>query len=95
MVQISSDAVLALAKLSSINLDDEEASILQSDISNILGYVEKLQSLDTKDVEPTYQLTGLTNVWREDTVEDGIPKETLLSLSEETKNDQIKVPKVL
>jgi aspartyl-tRNA(Asn)/glutamyl-tRNA(Gln) amidotransferase subunit C len=95
MVQISSDAVLALAKLSSINLDDEETSILQSDISSILGYIEKLQSLDTKDVEPTYQLTGLTNVWRDDIVEEGIPKEVLLALSEDTKNGQIKVPKVL
>ena len=35
--------------------------------ATILGYVEQLAELDTSGVEPTYQVTALENVWRNDT----------------------------
>ena len=46
-------------------------------------------------VEPTYQVTGLSNVWREDEVQAGIPVEELLDLAPEKQNNQVKVPQVL
>lgn len=96
MTQISRDDVLHLAQLSSLQLSDDEATNLQADIANILNYVEQLGELDTTGVEPTYQVTGLSNVWRDDTVIDyGISREQLLSLSPASSNDQVKVPKVL
>lgn len=96
MTQISRDDVLHLAQLSSLTLADDEIDGLQTDIGNILGYVEKLGELDTTGVEPTYQVTGLENVWRDDTIIDyGISRETLLSLAPESSNNQVKVPKVL
>jgi aspartyl-tRNA(Asn)/glutamyl-tRNA(Gln) amidotransferase subunit C len=96
MTQISRDDVLHLAQLSRLELDDAEIDGLQTDISNILGYVEQLNSLDTTGVEPTYQVTGLSNVWRDDVVLDyGISREQLLALTPEVADFQIKVPKVL
>lgn len=96
MTQISRDDVLHLAQLSSLQLSDDETTNLQADIANILNYVEQLGELDTTGVEPTYQVTGLSNVWRDDTVIDyGISREQLLSLSPASSNDQVKVPKVL
>jgi len=96
MTQISRDDVLHLARLSSLELSDNEIDGLQIDISNILGYVEQLNKLDTSGIEPTYQVTGLSNVWRDDVVVNyGVTREELLTRAPESVDFQIKVPKVL
>ena len=96
MTQISRDAVIKLAQLSSLQLADDEIDNLVADLGNIIKYVEQLDELDTEGVEPTYQVTGLENVTREDTVMDsGIEREELLALAPEQADNQIKVPKVL
>ena len=95
MTKISSDDVRALAQLSGLQLADDEVSKLVEDIAGILGYVEQLNELDTNGVEPTYQVSGLQNVWRSDEVRPGLSREELLALAPEAKDNQIKVPKVL
>ena len=96
MTQITTDDVHHLAQLSSLQLDDNETESLRSDLENIVGYIEQLSELDTTGVEPTYQVTDLQNVWREDAVNDyGVSKEALLSLAPALEAQQIKVPKVL
>jgi aspartyl-tRNA(Asn)/glutamyl-tRNA(Gln) amidotransferase subunit C len=96
MTQISRDDVLHLAQLSSLQLADDEIDGLQTDIANILGYVEQLGELNTDGVEPTYQVTDLENVWRDDKIIDySISREQLLALSPESADNAVKVPKVL
>jgi len=96
MTQISRDDVQHLAQLSSLQLADDEIDALQADLEYILGYVEQLGELDTTGIEPTYQVTDLENVWRDDTVIDyGISREQLLELSPASVNNSVKVPKVL
>ncbi len=93
---ISRDDVLHLAQLSNLQLSDEEISSLQTDLANILGYVEQLSELDTTGVEPTYQVTDLENVMRDDVVQKhAADREALLILAPDQENKQIKVPKVL
>ncbi len=96
MNKITRDDVLHLAQLSSLDLHDSEIDSLQIDLENILGYVDKLSELDTTGVEPTYQVTGLQNVWREDKVINyGVTREELLARSKDVVDFQVKVPKVL
>ncbi|MEP6710475.1 MAG: Asp-tRNA(Asn)/Glu-tRNA(Gln) amidotransferase subunit GatC [Candidatus Saccharibacteria bacterium] len=96
MTKISRDDVVHLAQLSSLQLTDAEVDSLQVDVGNILDYVEQLGELNTEGVEPTYQVTDLENVWRDDTVIDyGVSREQLLELSPDSANHQVKVPKVL
>jgi aspartyl-tRNA(Asn)/glutamyl-tRNA(Gln) amidotransferase subunit C len=96
MTQISRDNVQHLAQLSSLQLSDDEIDGLQTDIGNILGYVEQLSELNTDGVEPTYAVSDLENVWREDKVDNyGIDRDTLLALAPDSSSAQIKVPKVL
>lgn len=96
MTQISRETVLHLAQLSNLQLADDEIAGLQTDLSNILGYVEQLGELDTTGVEPTYQVTDLENVWRDDSVIDyGVSRDELLARAPEQDKQQIKVPKVL
>ena len=96
MSTITTDDVRHLAQLSNLQLSDEEITNLQADIANILGYVDKLSELNTDDVEPTYQVTGLENVWRDDEVEiQPVTREDLLALAPEQAEHSIKVPQVL
>lgn len=96
MTQISRDDVQHLAQLSSLQLTDDEIDTMQTDLAHILEYVEQLNELDTTGVEPTYQVTDLENVWRDDKVIDyGISREQLLALAPAQANNSVKVPKVL
>ena len=96
MSTISTDDVRHLAALSNLQLSDDEVTALQLALGNILTYIEQLGSLDTSHVEPTYQVTGLENVWRDDTVrESTVTREDLLALAPEQADQSVKVPKVL
>lgn len=96
MTQVSREDVLHLAQLSSLELNENEIESLRNDLSNILGYIEQLSQLDTDGIEPTYQVSGLQNVWRSDEVIDyGVTREDLLACAPESQNNQLKVPKVL
>ncbi len=94
MTTITSDAVRSLARLSAIALSDDEVEHLRANLSDILGYVAELGELDTSGVEPSYQVTGLENVWRDDTVAAG-SAQALVKLSADSQEHQFKVPKVL
>ncbi len=96
MTDISTSDVYHLAQLSCLQLDDHEAEALRVDLGNILGYIDQLSELNTEGVEPTYQVTDLQNVWRDDVVDNyGLGREELLALAPDADNNQIKVPKVL
>lgn len=96
MDSISISDVQHLAQLSNLSLSNEEAESLRIDIDKILKYIESLKELDTDGVEPTYQVTDLQNVYREDeVVESGIEKNDLLKLAPDSNDDSIIVPKVL
>lgn len=96
MTTISLDNVKKLASLSALKVSDEEAVKLQSELQNILKFVEQLDAVDTTGVEPTYQVTGLTNVWRDDEIIDyGLSREQLLKNAPDEQDGQIKVKRVL
>ena len=95
MTTISTSDIQHLASLSSLALADNEVDGLRQDLEKIITYIEKLKELDTTDVEPTYQVTGLENVWREDGIQTDVGRDELLKLAPEQKDFQVKVPKVL
>lgn len=93
---LSNDEILHLAKLSNIELTKGEISLLKHDLSAILSYINSLSELDTEGIEPTYQVTGLKNVFRDDALErDSVERDVLLDLAPDREDNQIKVPKVL
>lgn len=95
-MKISDEEIQHLAELSNIALSSDEKSGLKGDLERILNYIGQLSELDTDGVEPTYQVNDLKNIWREDEIVDyDVSREKLLSLTNETEDYQIKVPKVL
>jgi aspartyl-tRNA(Asn)/glutamyl-tRNA(Gln) amidotransferase subunit C len=96
MSKLSRDDVLKLAALSKLRLNDEEIEKLRVELSEILSYVEQLDEVDTEGVEPTYQVTGLKNVFRKDEIQDyGYKTEDLLRNAPEVQDGQFKVKRVI
>lgn len=92
---VNKSDVASLATLSSISLSDQQLDDLTTDLENIIGYIEQLKELDTDGVEPTYQLTKLSNIWRDDEMQGQISRDSMLVLAPESLDNQVKVPKVL
>ncbi|MEK6879283.1 MAG: Asp-tRNA(Asn)/Glu-tRNA(Gln) amidotransferase subunit GatC, partial [Nanoarchaeota archaeon] len=65
------------------------------DIGSTLNYLNKLNEVDTKDVEPTPQVTGLENVTREDKTRPSLTQEEALTDTKSTQNGYFKVPRIL
>lgn len=96
MAKLTREDVLKLAQLARLDLTDDEVEEFSSELSAILQYVEKLESVDTKGLEPTNQVTGLTNVTRADEIRDyGYKPEELLKNLPDTKDKQIKVRRMI
>ncbi len=95
MAKLTREDILKLARLARLHLSDQEVDQFQTEISAILGYVEQLQSVDVTDIEPTYQVTGLTNVMRPDEVRDYASADELLKNAPTTEKGYIKVKRML
>lgn len=59
-----------LADLARLNLALKEKAVLQKELTSILAWVDKLRAVNTKNIKPTNQITGLVNVTREDEVKE-------------------------
>lgn len=68
--KITTTQVQQIAKLANIPVSDQEATILAAGFEETLATIADLKSIDTTGVEPTNQVTGLENVWREDVVDE-------------------------
>jgi aspartyl-tRNA(Asn)/glutamyl-tRNA(Gln) amidotransferase subunit C len=96
MAKLTREDVLKLARLARLELSEEEIASFRTELSEILQYVEQLQDVDVDGLKPTNQVTGLTNVMREDEVRDyGYDTEDLLKNVPHVKNHQIQVKRML
>mgnify|MGYP001431210103 CR=1 FL=1 len=84
-----------VASLARLDLDEEEKAKFTEQLNAILKYVEKLNELDTDQVEPTSHVIALTNVMREDVVRPSTPRETALQNAPDEDEGQFRVPAVL
>lgn len=94
-MKIDDALVNRLAELAKLEFDDASREEIKQDLSKILSLVEKLQELDTDNVEPLIYLTEETNVLRDDKAERNYPKEEALKNAPDKDSDYFKVPKVL
>ena len=95
-MDIKREDIIHLAELSNFRMSEEEIDALGNDLGDIINYISQLDELDTADVEPTYQVFEMENVWRSDDISpQEASREELLALTKESKDNQIKVPKVL
>ncbi len=84
-----------IAELARLNLKPEEKEKLSKELDAILGYVKNLESLDTKNVEPTSHVLNLENVFREDEVKPSEVRDDILKHAPAVEGKFFKVPKIV
>ncbi|HQM15777.1 MAG TPA: Asp-tRNA(Asn)/Glu-tRNA(Gln) amidotransferase subunit GatC [Candidatus Woesebacteria bacterium] len=97
MSTINASQVQHIAKLAQIPITDNEAERLHDDFKKTLEVIDQLTELDTTNVEPTNQITGLENVCREDNVDQAhsFTQEEALQNASNTYQGYFVVPKIL
>ena len=95
MAKIDHEQVLKVAKLSRLDLSKEEISEFTSQLSDIIGYVEKMNELDTKNVQPLAHCLPISNCFREDVVKESLGTEETLLNAPDKQEEFFKVPKIL
>ena len=94
-MDITMDLISYLEKLGRIRLTEEEKERTRIDLSSILGYIDKLNELDTDSVEPLSHAFPITNVFREDIVTNSDRRDAILSNAPAQKDGSFKVPKTV
>jgi aspartyl-tRNA(Asn)/glutamyl-tRNA(Gln) amidotransferase subunit C len=75
-----------VAKLANLRITKDEEVTFEAQLSSVLTYIERLNEVDTRDVEETSQVTGLENVLRKDEALPSLSQEEALSQAEHTHN---------
>ena len=94
-MKLSSKEVEHVALLARLELADQEKERLTGHLNQIMGHFEKLQELDTSQVEPTSHSIPVRNVFREDIAGPSMTVEEVLTNAPESKDDQFVVPQVV
>jgi aspartyl-tRNA(Asn)/glutamyl-tRNA(Gln) amidotransferase subunit C len=95
-MSVTKDEVYYVANLARLQLKDEEAENLKEDMNKILGYMEKLNKLDTSDVAPLEHVTDKTSsTFREDKAQKPISHEDALKNAPDADSDYFRVPRVI
>jgi len=107
-MKVSEEDVKYVADLANLELTPEEQGRMVRDLNSILGYVDKLNQLDTKDVPPMAQVSERFGVdasktgterfsyaWREDVVRPSLDREVVMKGAPVSDGEFFKVPKVI
>lgn len=94
-MQIDQSLILRLEHLARLELSQEERTIIQQDLNDILNMVEQLQDLPTDEVPPLVYLNPDVNVWREDQVKHQVNRAAALKNAPDQDGTYFTVPKVI
>ena len=92
---ITEDEVRYVAHLSRLALSDEEVETFGRQLDDIIRYVEKLNELETSDVEPMIHAADRVNVFREDSAGKSLSRKEALQNAPEEAEGCFKVPRIL
>jgi aspartyl-tRNA(Asn)/glutamyl-tRNA(Gln) amidotransferase subunit C len=94
-MKITKEEVLYVTHLARLDLDAESIEKFAGQIDEILGYIEKLNQVDTRNIKPTSHAIFLTNAFREDQEREHIARELALANAPEKEDGSFVVPKVV
>lgn len=92
---VTKEMVEHIAKLAKLTFSEAEKETFSEELNQILNYIEKLNELETSDIEPLSHTIEMTNAFRSDSVQPSLPAETAVENAPSKKNTYFKVPKVI
>ncbi|MCX5757142.1 MAG: Asp-tRNA(Asn)/Glu-tRNA(Gln) amidotransferase subunit GatC [Candidatus Hydrogenedentes bacterium] len=95
MPKITLDDVEHVAALAQLSPDEATKDRLLEQMNDILAYMDKLNELDTSNVEPTMHAMPMTNVFRDDVQGASLEREQALKNAPKTDGEYFLVPRIL
>jgi aspartyl-tRNA(Asn)/glutamyl-tRNA(Gln) amidotransferase subunit C len=92
---IDENTVRRIARLARIRVNDADVPQLASELSSILSWIEKLNEVDTSDVEPMTSVVKMKMEFRPDVVSDGDIPESVLANAPRSEDHFYLVPKIV
>ena len=94
-MKIDEKTISRVADLAKLSLSSDEKAEFSRQLSDIIGYVEKINELDTSSIEPTDHIVEMKNVFRSDVVRKSMPVEEAGKMAPEFENGHIVVPQII
>jgi len=94
-MRLTKKDIESVAYLSRLDLSDEEKDRFTGHINRLLDNFEKLQELDTADVEPTSHVIPVANIFRKDESRPSLPPEEVVSNGPQVADNCFVVPRVV
>lgn len=94
-MKITREEVEHVARLARLALSEGEREKIRAQLDAILTYIDKLNELNTSQVEPTSHVIPMTNVFRDDTVRPSLSQEEALANAPDRHDAFFRVPRII
>lgn len=94
-MKLSISDVEYVAKLARLDVSDAEKEKFTAQLNDILLYIDQLNELDTKGVQPMTHAIAVTNAFREDKVADSLGTQKAIANAPDARGEFFRVPKVI
>jgi aspartyl-tRNA(Asn)/glutamyl-tRNA(Gln) amidotransferase subunit C len=95
IMKINQQDVEHVARLARLSLNPDDLKTMTVQMDAILGYVDKLNELDTSGIEPMAHAVPMSNAFREDEITEPIGVEQALQNAPQRNDNYFKVPKII
>ncbi len=95
MARITRKEVEHVARLARLELTEEEKERMTVQLDSILGYIDKLNKLDTSNVEPTTTVIHMVSVMREDEARPSLKQDEALANAPDRQDAFFRVPRII
>jgi len=93
-MSLTKSEIQHIAGLARIKLTEKEEGKMAEDLGAVLGYIDRLNKIDTASVEPAAQITGLENIFRKDETGREVDRQAIIDQFPHRKDDYLKVKAV-
>lgn len=94
-MKITDEIVDHIAHLARLDFQGEKKTAIRQDLERIINFMEKLQEVDTENVEPLIFMSDEVNRLREDELKPMVPQDEALKNAPKKDSDYFRIPKVL
>lgn len=94
-MEINNELIDKLSALAKLEFEGNDKEVIKEDLTKMLGFVEKLNSIDTEGIEPLIYMTEEESVMRPDVVKETISQQEALKNAPQKDSYYFKVPTVL
>lgn len=92
---ITKDEVEHVGWLARIEIDEQDADSYAAHLNTVLEYFGQLDEVDTENVDPTYHVADVVNVFREDVVTESLTQEEAIENTKSKQDGHFKAPKIM